>query len=54
MEVHAEDGERIPAWVLEPEGKGTNPPVALLLHGLTRSKDDWLSDDEVRRWLSEP
>ncbi|MGE6759965.1 alpha/beta hydrolase [Corallococcus interemptor] len=46
VEVHAEDGERIPAWVLEPEGKGTNPPVALLLHGLTRSKDDWLSDAE--------
>ena len=46
VEVHAEDGERIPAWVLEPEGKGTNPPVAVLLHGLTRSKDDWLSDAE--------
>lgn len=46
MEVHAEDGERIPAWVLEPEGKGANPPVAVLLHGLTRSKDDWLSDAE--------
>ncbi|MBN8227985.1 alpha/beta fold hydrolase [Corallococcus macrosporus] len=46
LEVHAEDGSPIPAWVLEPEGKGTNPPVAVLLHGLTRSKDDWLSDEE--------
>ncbi|WP_404372643.1 alpha/beta hydrolase [Corallococcus coralloides] len=46
MEVRAEDGERIPAWVLEPEGERAHPPVALLLHGLTRSKDDWLSDAE--------
>ncbi|WP_375759777.1 alpha/beta hydrolase [Corallococcus exercitus] len=46
LEVRAEDGSPIPVWVLEPEGQGTNPPVAVLLHGLTRSKDDWLSDAE--------
>lgn len=46
LEILAADGERIPAWVLEPIGKGTNPPVAVLLHGLTRSKDDWLSEAE--------
>ncbi|MHA7631624.1 alpha/beta hydrolase [Corallococcus sp. M7] len=46
VEVRAEDGERIPAWVLSPEGDQANPPVAVLLHGLTRSKDDWLSDAE--------
>ena len=46
MEVRAEDGERIPVLVLEPEGGKANPPVAVLLHGLTRSKEDWLSDTE--------
>jgi pimeloyl-ACP methyl ester carboxylesterase len=46
MEVHAEDGQRIPVLVLEPEGGAANPPVAVLLHGLTRSKEDWLSDAE--------
>jgi pimeloyl-ACP methyl ester carboxylesterase len=44
MEVNAEDGEQIPVLVLEPEGKAANPPVAVLLHGLTRNKEDWLSD----------
>ncbi|MFY0581726.1 hypothetical protein ACN28S_52345 [Cystobacter fuscus] len=44
MEVHAGDGERIPVQVLEPEGDAANPPVAVLLHGLTRSKEDWLAD----------
>jgi pimeloyl-ACP methyl ester carboxylesterase len=44
MEVRAGDGERIPVQVLEPEGDATNPPVAVLLHGLTRSKEDWLAD----------
>jgi pimeloyl-ACP methyl ester carboxylesterase len=44
MEVQAEDGERIPVLVLEPEGDAANPPVAVLLHGLTRNKEDWLSD----------
>ncbi|QSQ21242.1 alpha/beta fold hydrolase [Pyxidicoccus parkwayensis] len=44
MEVQAEDGERIPVVVLAPEGNVPNPPVAVLLHGLTRSKEDWLSD----------
>ncbi|NMO21695.1 alpha/beta fold hydrolase [Pyxidicoccus fallax] len=46
MEVQAEDGERIPVLVLEPEGDAANPPVAVLLHGLTRKKEDWLSDTE--------
>lgn len=46
MEVRAADGERIPVLVLEPEGGAANPPVAVLLHGLTRSKEDWLSDAE--------
>ncbi|MFP2926972.1 alpha/beta hydrolase [Pyxidicoccus sp. 3LG] len=46
MEVRAEDGERIPVLVLEPEGGAANPPVAVLLHGLTRSKEDWMSDAE--------
>jgi pimeloyl-ACP methyl ester carboxylesterase len=46
MEVRAEDGERIPVRVLEPEAGAANPPVAVLLHGLTRSKEDWLSDAE--------
>ncbi|PTL80239.1 alpha/beta hydrolase [Vitiosangium sp. GDMCC 1.1324] len=44
MEIRAEDGERIPVLVLEPEGRAANPPVAVLLHGLTRRKEDWLSD----------
>src|SRR5690349_16618019 len=44
MEVQAEDGERIAIQVLEPEGDAANPPVAVLLHGLTRNKEDWLSD----------
>lgn len=46
MEVRAEDGESIPVLVMEPEGGAANPPVALLLHGLTRSKEDWLADAE--------
>ncbi|MFP2908907.1 alpha/beta hydrolase [Pyxidicoccus sp. 3LFB2] len=47
VEVRAEDGERIPVLVMEPEGSAAkNPPVALLLHGLTRSKNDWLADTE--------
>lgn len=44
MEVRAEDGERIPVLVLAPERDAANPPVAVLLHGLTRSKEDWLAD----------
>ncbi|WP_164011052.1 alpha/beta hydrolase [Pyxidicoccus trucidator] len=44
LEVRAADGEGIPALVLEPEGAAANPPVAVLLHGLTRSKEDWLAD----------
>ncbi|MCE9669930.1 alpha/beta hydrolase [Myxococcus stipitatus] len=43
LDVRGADGERIPTLVLEPEGGATNPPVALLLHGLTRRKEDWLS-----------
>ncbi|NVJ20871.1 alpha/beta fold hydrolase [Myxococcus sp. AM011] len=44
LEVRGADGERIPTVVLEPEGGAANPPVAILLHGLTRKKEDWLSD----------
>ncbi|MCP3136851.1 alpha/beta hydrolase [Pyxidicoccus xibeiensis] len=46
LEVQAEDGTPIPVLVLEPEGGAANPPVALLLHGLTRNKEDWLADKE--------
>ena len=44
MDVRGADGERIPTRVLEPEGRIANPPIAVLLHGLTRRKEDWLSD----------
>ncbi|NTX04579.1 MULTISPECIES: alpha/beta hydrolase [unclassified Myxococcus] len=44
LDVRGADGERIPTQVLEPEGGAANPPVAILLHGLTRKKEDWLSD----------
>ncbi|AKF85292.1 hypothetical protein MFUL124B02_11080 [Myxococcus fulvus 124B02] len=44
LDVRGADGERIPTRVLEPEGRHANPPIAVLLHGLTRRKEDWLSD----------
>ncbi|GHG70887.1 alpha/beta fold hydrolase [Comamonas sp. JC664] len=44
MDVRGADGARIPTRVLEPEGRIANPPIAVLLHGLTRRKEDWLSD----------
>ncbi|RKH60344.1 alpha/beta hydrolase [Corallococcus llansteffanensis] len=42
----AADGATIPVRILEPHGKAraARPPVALLIHGLTRSKEDWLAD----------
>lgn len=44
-EVRAADGERIPVLVLEPHQPPKGPaPVAVLVHGLTRSKEDWLVD----------
>ncbi|WP_338864683.1 alpha/beta hydrolase [Myxococcus stipitatus] len=45
LDVRGEDGEPIPTRVLEPEGGAKNPPVAVLLHGLTRRKEDWLSEE---------
>ncbi|XXF80168.1 alpha/beta fold hydrolase [Myxococcaceae bacterium GXIMD 01537] len=45
LDVRGADGERIPTRVLEPEGGAANPPIAVLLHGLTRRKEDWLSDE---------
>src|SRR5688500_8256429 len=42
-EVRAADGERIPVLVLEPHRPSKGPaPVAVLVHGLTRNKEDWL------------
>ncbi|WP_375770857.1 alpha/beta hydrolase [Archangium gephyra] len=44
-EVRAADGERIPLLVLEPHRPTKGPaPVAVLVHGLTRNKEDWLVD----------
>jgi pimeloyl-ACP methyl ester carboxylesterase len=44
-EVRAADGERIPLLVLEPHRPPKGPaPVAVLVHGLTRNKEDWLVD----------
>ncbi|MFY0564340.1 alpha/beta hydrolase [Archangium lansingense] len=44
-EVRATNGERIPLLVLEPHRPAKGPaPVAVLVHGLTRSKEDWLVD----------
>lgn len=42
----AADGASIPVRVLESTGKARDArtPVAVLLHGLTRSKEDWLAD----------
>ncbi|RKG92359.1 alpha/beta hydrolase [Corallococcus terminator] len=45
LDVRGADGERIPTRVLEPEKGTANPPIAVLLHGLTRRKEDWLSDE---------
>ncbi|QSQ14002.1 alpha/beta hydrolase [Myxococcus landrumensis] len=45
LDVRGADGERIPTRVLEPEGGAKNPPIAVLLHGLTRRKEDWLSEE---------
>jgi len=45
LDVRGVDGERIPTRVLEPEGGAENPPIAVLLHGLTRRKEDWLSEE---------
>ncbi|ABF92943.1 conserved hypothetical protein [Myxococcus xanthus DK 1622] len=45
LDVRGADGERIPMRVLEPEGAAANPPIAVLLHGLTRRKEDWLSNE---------
>lgn len=45
LDVRGADGERIPTQVLEPKSGAANPPIAVLLHGLTRRKEDWLSDE---------
>ncbi|MFP2956344.1 alpha/beta hydrolase [Myxococcus sp. 1LA] len=45
LDVRGADGQRIPTRVLEPEGSASNPPIAVLLHGLTRKKEDWLSEE---------
>lgn len=45
VEVRAADGELIPTVIVEPKGGAkSGAPIALLLHGLTRKKEDWLSD----------
>ncbi|RKH30276.1 alpha/beta hydrolase [Corallococcus sp. CA031C] len=46
LTLPASDGANIPVRVLEPHVKtrAAHPPVALLVHGLTRNKEDWLAD----------